>query len=120
MMQLEDIKANADLLNAIDWEMTPEEAVRLYLEWGNNWAHAKRYVIRSSDDETHYFVVYAWEEEPYILLIRRNSSEAEELARIELPKEVKAAFRESVGDNHGVYAVDGKVREWLQGRLYDA
>ncbi len=37
MMQLEDIRDNEDLLNAIDWDMTPEEAVRLYLEWGNNW-----------------------------------------------------------------------------------
>ena len=120
MMQLEDIKANNDLLNKIDWEMTPEEAVRLYLEWGNNWAMAKRYVIRSVDDETHYFVVYNWEEKPYILLIRRDSSEAEELARIEIPKDVQKAFRDSVGDNHGVYAVEGKVREWLQGRLYDA
>jgi len=38
MMRLEDIRDNEDLLNAIDWDMTPEEAVRLYLEWGNNWA----------------------------------------------------------------------------------
>ncbi len=36
MMQLEDIRNDQDLMNAIDWEMTPEEAVRLnaytYLE----------------------------------------------------------------------------------------
>jgi hypothetical protein len=46
MMNLEEIKGNADLVNSIDWEMTPEEAVRLYLEWGNNWARGN-YVIRS-------------------------------------------------------------------------
>ncbi len=50
MMQLENIRDNEDLLNAIDWDMTPEEAVRLYLEWGNNWAGGN-YVIRSMDDE---------------------------------------------------------------------
>ncbi len=50
MMQLENIRDNEDLLNAIDWDMTPEEAVRLYLEWGNNWAGGN-YVIRSKDDE---------------------------------------------------------------------
>ncbi len=119
-MQLEDIKANDDLLNEIDWDMTPEEAVRLYLEWGNNWANSKRYVIRSSDDETYYFVVYAWDEEPYILFIRRNSADAEELAKIEIPKDLQIDFQESIGDNRGVYAVEGKVREWLQSRLYDA
>ena len=32
-MRLKDLKQNSDLLNAIDWGMTPEEAVRLYLEW---------------------------------------------------------------------------------------
>lgn len=36
MMTLEDIRNDFDLLNNIDWKMTPEEAVRLYLEWGNN------------------------------------------------------------------------------------
>jgi len=36
MMNLKEIKEDKSLLNAIDWDMTPEEAVRLYLEWGNN------------------------------------------------------------------------------------
>jgi hypothetical protein len=40
---------NRNLVNAIDWDMTPEEAVRLYLEWGNNWARGN-YVIRSKGD----------------------------------------------------------------------
>jgi hypothetical protein len=38
MMKLDDIKKDQHLINVIDWDMTPEEAVRLYLEWGNNWA----------------------------------------------------------------------------------
>ena len=49
MMGLDDIKKNTALLNAIDWDMTPEEAVRLYLEWGNNWAGGN-YVISSSNN----------------------------------------------------------------------
>jgi hypothetical protein len=55
--------------------MTPEEAVRLYLEWGNNWARGN-YVIRSKNDETCYFAVSTWKEPPVIYLIRRNSEEA--------------------------------------------
>ena len=61
MKQLNEIKSDKSLLNAIDWEMTPEEAVRLYLEWGNNWARGN-YVIRSKDDVSHYFVVNTWKE----------------------------------------------------------
>ena len=70
MMQLEDIRNSQDLMNAIDWDMTPEEAVRLYLEWGNNWARGN-YVIRSKNDVSYYFVVNTWQEKPVIYFIRR-------------------------------------------------
>ena len=108
MMQLEDIRNDQDLMNAIDWDMTPEEAVRLYLEWGNNWARGN-YVIRSKDDVTHYFVVNTWKEKPVIYLIRRNSEEAVELAEIEMPQDLNKLFLESVGHQKGVYAADGEV-----------
>ena len=41
MMNLEQLKQHKQILYDIDWEMTPEEAVRLYLEWGNNWVYGK-------------------------------------------------------------------------------
>ncbi len=116
MMQLEDIRKNKELSNAIDWDMTPEEAVRLYLEWGNNWARGN-YVIRSKDDVTHYFVVNTWKEEPVIYFIRRNSDEAVELAEIAMPQDLKERFMKSVGNNKGVYAIEGEVRDWLRSQL---
>ena len=36
MLTLEELKKDRDLIDEVNWEMTPEEAVRLYLEWGNN------------------------------------------------------------------------------------
>jgi hypothetical protein len=116
MMQLEDIRDNEDLLNAIDWDMTPEEAVRLYLEWGNNWAGGN-YVIRSKDDITHYFVVNTWDENPVIFLIRRNSDEAVELAKIDMPADIKDHFLEENGNLKGVYAIEGDVKDWLYKQL---
>ncbi|MDX9786894.1 MAG: hypothetical protein RBT11_08965 [Desulfobacterales bacterium] len=116
MMTIDDIRNDKSLLNQIDWHMTPEEAVRLYLEWGNNWAHSN-FVIRSRDDVSYYFVVNTWGKIPVIYLIRRNSDEAVELAGIELPAEIGERFLNSVGYNKGVYAVDGELREWLQGAL---
>jgi hypothetical protein len=118
MMTLEHLQKNNDLLNAIDWDMTPEEAVRLYLEWGNNWAGGN-YVIRSSNDVSHYFVVDTWEETPVIYLIRRNSEEAKELARIEMPRDLQERFLESVGHNKGVYSIEGEVKKWLEKKLWD-
>ena len=81
MTPLDKIKNDPELLDAIDWDMTPEEAVRLYLEWGNNWARGDGYVIASKSDYTTYFVVNCWSKPYYIYLIRRNSDEALELAQ---------------------------------------
>lgn len=116
MLTLEEIKNDTDLINSIDWEMTPEEAVTLYLEWGNNWAHGN-YVIRSKDDVSYYFVVNTWEENPVIYLIRRNSENADELAKIHLPAELRKHFLESIGHNKGVYSLDNNLKKWLKNEL---
>lgn len=116
MMNLEEIKRNSDLVNSIDWEMTPEEAVRLYLEWGNNWARGN-YVIRSKDDVSHYFVVNTWKDEPVIYFIRRNSDEAVELAKIDMPKDLKKRYLHAQGRHKGVWALEGEVKSWLQKKL---
>lgn len=116
MSPLEKIKQDIDLVNAIDWDMTPEEAVRLYLEWGNNWAQGN-YVIRSKSDETTYFVVNTWKDSPKIYLIRRNSEEARELAEFDMPEHIEKQFIKENGHNKGLYAVDGVVKKWLQEEL---
>ena len=116
MMNLEEIKDNRELVNAIDWEMTPEEAVRLYLEWGNNWASGN-YVIRSKDDVAHYFVVNTWKEAPVIYFIRRNSDEAVELAKIRMPKDLETRFLRAKGRSKGVWPLEGEVKSWLKKRL---
>ncbi|MFC1886165.1 DVU0772 family protein [Thermodesulfobacteriota bacterium] len=117
MINLEDIRNDNKLINDIDWDMTPEEAVTLYLEWGNNWAHGN-YVIRSKDDYSTYFVVNTWGGKPVIYLIRRNSEEAVELACIDMPTELEEAFLESIGHNKGVYSIDGGVKTWLKKELW--
>lgn len=119
MTPLEKIKKDPELLDAIDWNMTPEEAVRLYLEWGNNWARGN-YVIRSKQDETLYFVVSTWKEPPIVYLIRRNSEEAQEIAAIKMPKEIEKQYLEEIGHLKGVYAVEGTVKQWLQKELCQA
>ena len=116
MLHLEQIKKNRNLLNEIDWDMTPEEAVRLYLEWGNNWARGN-YVIRSKDDVSHYFVVDTWGKAPKIYLIRRNSEEARELAEINMPDDIKRRFLDSIGHHKGVYSIEGEVKTWLKKQL---
>jgi hypothetical protein len=116
MTELDKIKHNPDLIDAIDWDMTPEEAVRLYLEWGNNWASGN-YVIRSKTDEAVYFVVSTWKEPPMVYLIRRTSEDAKEVAAIKMPKAIEQAYVRENGNLKGVYAIEGIVKEWLQNEL---
>jgi hypothetical protein len=116
MMGLEGIRKDHELVNAIDWDMTPEEAVTLYLEWGNNWTHGK--MVKSKNDVSHYFVVNTWEEPAKIYLIRRNSEEAIELAIIDMPEKLREHFLESVAHNKGVYAINEEVKSWLEEQLH--
>jgi len=117
-MKLDDIKNNIDLLNDIDWEMTPEMAVTLYLEWGNNPALGKN-IIKSKIDFSTYFVVNTWHE-PVIYLVRRNIEDGVELATIKMPEGLENRFMESVGHNKGVYSIEGEVKDWLKMKLYNA
>ena len=113
MMTLEDIRKDRALLNSIDWSMTPEEAVTLYLEWGNNTAHGRK-MVKSKKDVSHYFVVNTWNEPPMIYLVRRNSDEAVDLAAIELPPHLRKRFAETVARRKSVYGLTPEVKEWLQ------
>ena len=61
----------------IDWNLTPEHAVTMYLEWGNNDWHAEYPPVRSKEDVSHYFVVDSWQDPPVVRLVRRNSERAE-------------------------------------------
>jgi hypothetical protein len=116
MMTLDDIKKDQDLIDEIDWDMTPEEAVRLYLEWGNNWAGGN-YVIRSKDDTAHYFVINTWKGFPIVYLIKRNSDEAKELAEIEIPEILQKRYIKKNGKAKGVYSIDGDIKVWLKNEL---
>ena len=116
MRQLKDIRNNIELANMIDWEMTPEEAVTLYLEWGNNWSHGK--FVKSKQDVSYYFIVDTWDDPPMIYLVRRNSDEAVELAAFGLPRFLREHFLASVGHNKGVYAINEEIRAWLEKELY--
>jgi hypothetical protein len=114
-MDLQDIREDRALVDDIDWDMTPEEAIVLYLEWGNNWSHGR--MIKSRDDISHYFVLTSWEDPPRVLFIRRSTEGAEELAHIELPDPVKSRFLESIHYNKGVWGLTDDVRSWLQEHL---
>ena len=74
----------------IDWNLTPEHAVTMYLEWGNNDWHAEYPPVRSKEDVSHYFVVDSWQDPPVVRLVRRNSERADDLISVPLPDSLLA------------------------------
>ena len=104
-------------LYPIAWNLTPEDAVTLYLEWGNNDWNAEYPPVRSKSDVAIYFVVGSWENPPVLRLVRRNSENAEDLFSMPLEGDLLADWRKANGDWRGVGAPTPKIREWLKKEL---
>ncbi len=98
----------------IDWNMTPEDAVTLYLEWGNNSWHAEHKPVTSKNDFATYFVVNTWSGHPELSLVRRNSEDCVEVASFELPEDLAQDFMRENGGNKGIYAPTEAIKRWLR------
>lgn len=101
----------------IDWNLTPEQAVTMYLEWGNNDWNAEYPPVRSKDDVSHYFVVDSWQDPPVVRLVRRNSENAETLFEMPLPEPLLADWRAENGGWRGIAAPTQKIKAWLKQQL---
>jgi hypothetical protein len=116
---LEELSNHREIIDQIDWEMTPEKAVETYLEWGTGWARKDDFV-RYKGQESYYFVVYDWEKPLRITLIRRDMKEMDEIAQIDAPQElIEEATRESgYKPGVGVHAINDALRDWLRKALH--
>lgn len=98
----------------IDWDLTPEHAVTMYLEWGNNDWNSQYGPVRSASDESIYFVVDTWEESPKIRLVRRNMEEAIDLTSFPLPEHLMSGFKRSNGNIRGITSPTDEIKDWLR------
>ena len=101
----------------IDWNLSPEDAVTLYLEWGNNNWRGDHLPVRSKDDVFTYFVVDNWGKTPTVRLVRRNSEEAVDLVTLRLPPELERAFLAEYGGLKGVFEPTPAIKDWLRREL---
>ena len=101
----------------IDWNLSPEHAVTMYLEWGNNDWHAEYPPVRSKVDVSHYFVVDSWQEPPVIRLVRRNSEQAEDLVTVPVPEDLLPDYRQAHGHWRGISEPTPRLKDWLRQEL---
>ncbi|MDW7773688.1 MAG: hypothetical protein SCH71_12445 [Desulfobulbaceae bacterium] len=114
MMDLDQLKKNKTVVNEIDWTMTPEKAVEMYLEWGTSWGRGNNFVS-SANDRSIYFVLYDWEKDPTATLIFRTVDGAEEIARISVPEDLFIASWKEDGTRPGgtVHPPNEALKKWL-------
>ncbi len=117
VMELREIRRSQEIMNAIDWDMTPEKAVMLYLEWGGSWTPGIR-PVRSSNDQSYYFMVSTWEEDPKVRLMRMSHDSDEELAAIDVPEEIMQPFLTSLPRTKNVYPINDEIRRWLETEFF--
>ena len=98
----------------IDWNLTPEDAVTMYLEWGNNDSKAEFPPVRSKNDVSRYFVVDNWEERPMIRLVQRNSEKAADLVSFPVPDTLLPGFYKENANIKAVSAPTEEIRAWLK------
>jgi hypothetical protein len=115
MWGLQELKEHREIIDSIDWEMTPEKAVETYLEWGTGWSR-KGDFVQYLGQESLYFVIYNWEEPPQVTLIRRTMRDADEIAKIQVPEDLmrKAVDEGGRKPGVGVYSISQELKQWLQ------
>jgi len=122
MLNLNELKEDRKLVNEIDWRMTPDKAIEMYLEWGSGWTRGHDFVS-SSDQESVYFVLYDWEKDPtQVTLLRRNIEEAIEIAKVEVPTDLfyEAAREDGYRAGVGVHPLNQPLKEWLNEAIHGA
>lgn len=104
-------------LYPISWDLTPEDAVTLYLEWGNNDWQAEYPPVRSKEDVSYYFVLDSWQDPPLIRLIKRNSETAEDLVVFPLPEQFREEWNKLNAGLKGISTPPASVKSWLKAQL---
>lgn len=104
-------------LNEVNWDMIHEDAVTMYLEWGNNnWKDALRPPVADSGGYSIYFVLDTWAA-PKVVLMRMDKYGSTTLCEKKLPPDMAEAYLKSIGGLKGIHELSPEVRAWLEKEL---
>ena len=116
MLTIDDIKADQEIMSCLELDMTPEQAVSLYLEWGAFSKHGQGFV-RSGEDTSCFFTVDTWESPARVLLVRQSMSRREEIDEVAVPQALVDQIVEYWGGRKGTYAISEELQRWIRDQL---
>jgi len=106
-----------EYVGEINWDMIQEDAVTMYLEWGNNNHHDPyRPPVTNHGEYSIYLVVDTWEE-PKVVMNKMNNWGAEALCEFPLPENLAQDFLEHVGHLRGVHELTPELKVWIRTQL---
>ncbi len=113
----DDTNACKQWLNEVNWDMIHEDAVTLYLEWGNNnYRDAMRSPVTKSGEYSIYFAVDTWEE-PKVVLMRMDNYGSTVLCSKKLPPALSKELFDDIKGIKGILELPPYVKEWLIAEL---
>ena len=116
MGMFHNLKVGNQVINSIDWEMTPDLTFGTFESWGG------RERVINNGERIYYFFVDNWGDDPKLCLMERGVKHARIVAEIDAPqhlvrdcvkKQGEAAFFERS------YAIDNDIQKWLINNVLD-
>ena len=97
----------------IDWDLSPDEAVVMYMEQPD-CGYALFPGVTAEDAVSRYFVLDTWETTPVLRLLERNREFLKQLAVFPLPEDLMPAVRAKIGLARGMFPPPAEVLAWLR------
>jgi hypothetical protein len=113
----DDANACKQWLNEVNWDMIHEDAVTLYLEWGNNnYRDAMRSPVTKSGEYSIYFAIDTWDE-PKVVLMKMDNYGSTILCSKKIPDDLAKELLEDIQNIKGILELTPPIKEWLEKEL---
>jgi len=99
-----------DIENAINWNITPEEAIGLHLEWG---PLRNQSFYHDNSIETVYFCIDNWVKRPTLILCRRKGFDLFEIGKFDIPQEYIDEFNDMYKWK-GIYELSDNLKNYIK------
>jgi hypothetical protein len=109
-----DFQACKQWINEVNWDMIHEDAVTLYLEWGNNnYRDDMRSPVTRSGEYSVYFAIDTWDA-PKAVLMKMDNYGSQVLCSKEVPEKLAKELKDDIKNIKGILELTPPIKEWLR------